>query len=158
VKFVRPAHDQFRIAKMAEIVVLKAQLAEASEARARAEAREAELVQRLAMARREFESIPVAAVERSREADDEERRYPALGGKSIIERIADHFRSQPAVSFSPAEVMAYTGIPTGNIEAVRASFKRLVTRGVLRHVGHAKYQLNELEKDHPTQSSPRNCG
>ena len=157
VKFHQHKDDRFRLDKMAEIVVLKTELAEATAARALAQARETELIQRLAIARSEFESIPVTAVERARESDDEERSYPALGGKSVVERIADHFRSQPTVSFSPAEVMSYTGIPIGNVEAVRASFKRLVAKGVLEHVGHAKYRFKDVEKDHPTQSNRANC-
>jgi len=157
VKFRQLEHDRFRLEKVAEIVMLKHQLAEATVTRVRAEAQEAELLRRLAVVRSEFDDIPAVAIGRH-ESDDEERGWPALGGKSIIDRIADHFRSQPTVSFSPAEVMTYAGIPIGNIEAVRASFKRLVARGVLRHEGHARYRYDMPEKDHPTQSNPANCG
>lgn len=74
--------------------------------------------------------------------------YAALGGKSIIERIADHFRSHPTVSFSPAEVMPCRRPDRQHRGGPR---QRLVTRGTLKHVGHAKYQYNEPE-NHPTQS------
>lgn len=92
---------------------------------------------KLEIARARFADLSTA----EKRGTEEERRYPGLGGKSIIDRIADHFHIHPGIAFSPSEVMAFLRIPNGNIEGVRVSLKRLVARGVLEHVGHAQYRL-----------------
>lgn len=137
---MRPAtkrDERLLRAEMDEIVRLKAELAQVKEQLQAVETRKAELEAKLERQQARVEKL----------VDDPERKYPALGDKSIIDRIADLFVENPTTIFGPNEVMKYLGIPIGHIDAVRTSLKRLVTRRVLLKGDYGEYWLNPTHEE-----------
>jgi hypothetical protein len=63
-------------------------------------------------------------------------------GKPVTDRIYDLLRSNPDVSFSPAEIMECIHAPAEHVEAVRKALQRLCGRDAIVRVGHAEYRIN----------------
>jgi hypothetical protein len=63
-------------------------------------------------------------------------------GKPISDRIHDLLRSNPDMSFSPAEIMECIHASEENAEAIKKALQRLCARDVITWVGHAEYKIN----------------
>lgn len=62
--------------------------------------------------------------------------------KPVTDRIYDMLRANFEWSFSPSEIME--AVHAGE-DAVRKALQRLVTRGVIEHLGHGAYRINAWE-------------
>jgi hypothetical protein len=152
--------DEAREALIRKVLLLRAAVKEATIRSAQAQAEERERKAELAKVEAELAAVPVGPMRRdtAKLVDDPDRGYVALGGKSIIGRIEDHFRQHAYESFSPADIMLHTGIPVGHVEAVRVAIKRLVAKDIVAHVDRGRYQLHQPPKEHPTSSRTGDCG